>query len=158
MELAGLSGLLPFDVRLAAVRLRDAQGVWLEVDDFRLEVSARALLKGEVRVAQVGARRVALHRLPPAAPPPQPEPPFSLPKLPELPDSLPRVAIDRLFVDALEVGRPVLGEAAVFALDGNATTGVDGRRAQADACHAPDRSADCRAEPDRRPGSSPRRT
>ena len=90
--------------------------------------------RGEVAVRQVGARRVALHRLPPAAPPPQPEPPFSLPKLPELPGSLPQVAIDRLFVDALELGQPVLGEAATFALDGNATTGADGRRAQARAC------------------------
>lgn len=130
VELAGLSGFVPFDMGLANLRLRDALGVWLEVDDARLEVVVPALLKGEIAVKQMGARRVALHRLPPPAPPPQPEPPFSLPKLPELPGSLPRIDVERLFVDTLELDQPVLGETATFALGGNATTGAEGRQAR----------------------------
>ena len=132
VELAGLSGFVPFDIGLASLRLRDAQGVWLEVDDARLEVVASALFRGEIDVKQLGARRAALHRLPQPRPPPQPEPPFSLPKLPELPGSLPRVAVQRLFVDTFELGQPVLGEAATFTLGGNATTGADGRQARAE--------------------------
>ena len=66
-EVEGLGGLLP--VRRPArrsLRLRDAEGVWLEVDDARLEVRPAALLRGEIAVEQVGARRVALNRLPPS--------------------------------------------------------------------------------------------
>ncbi|HEX6015365.1 MAG TPA: hypothetical protein VFY87_26915, partial [Geminicoccaceae bacterium] len=130
-EVEGLSGFLPFDIRLKSFRLRDAEGVWLEVDGARLEIAPGALLRGEIAVRQVGAQRVALNRLPAGAPESEPEEPFSLPRLPELPGNLPPVAVDRLFVDALELGRPVLGESATFALDGSATTGPGGGRAEA---------------------------
>src|SRR5688500_7439749 len=70
VEVTGLNGFLPFDIRLASVRLRDGQGAWLEVDDARLQVTAGALLRGELLVRQAGARRVALNRLPPSPPPP----------------------------------------------------------------------------------------
>ena len=39
-----LSGLLPFDIRLGHLRLRDGEGVWLEVDDAWLKVRPAALL------------------------------------------------------------------------------------------------------------------
>ena len=55
-EVEGLAGLLPFDIRLGSLRLRDADGVWLEVDDARLQVRPAALLRGEIAVEQVGAR------------------------------------------------------------------------------------------------------
>ena len=69
-EIEGLAGLLPFDVRLGSLRLRDADGAWLEVDDARLQVRPAALLRGEIAVEQVGARRIALNRMPPSAPEP----------------------------------------------------------------------------------------
>lgn len=134
-EVKEVSGLLPFDVRLGELRLRDKDGVWLAVDNVRLELSPTALLKGQVAVKQVGAERVAVERLPPPGPEAPPEPPseepFSLPELPQLPESLPVVSVDRIFVDTIELGQPVLGEAARFTLDGAATTGPDGRKADA---------------------------
>ncbi len=47
--------------------------------------------------------------------------PFTFPSLPELPKSLP-VAVDvgRIFVDRLELGQPVIGQAAAFSIDGQA--------------------------------------
>lgn len=134
-EVQGLGGLLPFDVRLGQFRLSDEDGAWLEVEGVRLEVSPTALLRGEVTVREVGAARVAVRRLPAGAPAAEPEPepaePFSLPELPQLPASLPRVTVERLFVDRIELAEPVLGEAASFNLTGNATTGPEGRHAQA---------------------------
>ena len=130
-EVQGLGGILPFDVQLGGLRLRDADGAWLEVDDARLKVKPAALLRGEIAVEHVGARRVALNRLPHSAPEPAPAAPFSLPPLPKLPSGLPRVAIERLFVDAIELGAPVLGEAATFALEGHVGTGPEGDRAGA---------------------------
>lgn len=133
-EVKALGGFLPFDIHLGELRLRDDEGVWLAADNVRVELAPAALLKGEITVKQVGAERIALERLPPPGPE-EPEPaseePFSLPKLPELPESLAVVAIERLFVDTLGLGAPVLGEAATFTLNGSATTGPEGRQAEA---------------------------
>lgn len=131
IEVSGLRGTIPFDMRLATVRLADAQGAWLEAEDVRLAITARDLLRGAVTVREAGAARVALHRLPPAgeAPPPSDEP-FSLPELPELPASLPVAAIQRLHVDRLELGQPVLGARAVFNLEGRTGTLNEGTAAE----------------------------
>ena len=68
-EVEGLGGLLP--VRHPArrsLRLRDAEGVWLEVEDARLQVRPAALLRGEIAVEAGRRAAVALDRLPPAEP------------------------------------------------------------------------------------------
>jgi translocation and assembly module TamB len=133
-EVAELEGILPFDVRLGRFRLADDTGTWLEVDNARVRVSPSRLLAGEVRVEEVGAARIAVHRTPDLPEAPEPEPsdePFSLPDAPSLPESLPRVVVERLFVDRIELGEALIGENAVFTLDGSATTGPEGRRAEA---------------------------
>lgn len=122
-EVEGLSGFLPFDIGLRRLALRDASGVWLTVEDARLRVRPAALLHGAVEIEAVGARRVVLDHLPPS--PPSDEP-FALPGLPQLPRSLPTVAVDRLYLDTLALGAPVLGQAAEFSLAGHGATGADG--------------------------------
>lgn len=129
-EVAGLSLQLPFDLRLATFRLRDGQGVWLEVEDALVVLAPAALLHAEVLITDLGARRVALDRLPSAAAEPVPKEPFNLPRLPELPRTLPSVTLARMYVDVLELGEPVLGQAATFALDGSAGTGPQGSSAE----------------------------
>lgn len=134
-EVEGLSGLIPFDVRLGRFSLADDTGTWLEVNDARVRVSPSRLLAGEIVVHEAGAARVAVERPPvlPEATEPEPEEsaPFSLPRAPELPESLPRVTVERLHVDRIELGEALIGEAAVFNLAGNATTGPEGRNAEA---------------------------
>ena len=119
VRLTGLHGLVPFDVRLERLRLADATGPWLEVDDLRISISPRALLRGRLEVDELSASRLALHRLP--APRRRPEP------MPELPTSVPPVLIRSLSVDQLEVGAAVLGEHAVFGLSGRLGTDHAGR-------------------------------
>ena len=130
-QVAGLTGFLPFDIRLGRFALRDRQGPWLEVEDARVALAPADLLHGRITVREIGAARVALDRLPPSAPKQPSSQPFRLPQLPRLPSSLPAVAVDRLHVDRLEVGKPVLGQAAVFNLEGHAGTGADGRHVEA---------------------------
>ncbi|MGH8563981.1 MAG: hypothetical protein ACREXW_07765 [Gammaproteobacteria bacterium] len=121
-EITGIEGLLPFDMRVDRVRLGDP-GHWLEIDGARFHLVPSALLRLKVEITMVGAERVALNRLPPSAPTPEPPEPFTVPSLPELPKSLP-VAVDvmRIFVDRLELGQPVIGQAAAFRIDGHART------------------------------------
>ena len=92
-EITGIEGFLPFDMRVERVRLGDPQGHWLEIDGARFHLVPSALLRRKVEIAAVGAERVALNRLPPSAPTPEPPEPFTFPSLPELPKSLP-VAVD----------------------------------------------------------------
>ncbi|MDQ3562898.1 MAG: translocation/assembly module TamB domain-containing protein [Pseudomonadota bacterium] len=132
-EIAGIEGFPPFDMRVDRVRLGDPQGHWLEVDGARFHLVPSALLHLKVEIAAVGAERVALNRLPPSAPTPEPPEPFTFPSLPELPKSLP-VAVDvvRIFVDRLELGQPVIGQAAAFRIDGHARTNEAANRLTAD--------------------------
>ena len=128
-EVEGLSGFLPFDIGLRRLALRDATGVWLAVDDVRLRIRPAALLHGAVEIETVGARRLALDRLPSS--PPSDEP-FKLPGLPQLPRSLPAVVVDRFYLDSLALGAPVLGQAAEFALAGHASSGAGGAQLDLD--------------------------
>ncbi len=133
-EVDQLEGFLPFDVRLGRFRLADDTGTWLEVDNARVKVSPTRLLAGEILVEEAGAERVAVHRTPvlPAQPEPPPsDEPFSLPAPPTLPESLPRATLERLYVERIELGEALIGEDAVFKLEGNATTGPEGRQARA---------------------------
>ena len=106
-------------------------GIWLEVDDARLALRPSALLKGRIVVTELGARRVALDRTP-DSPTPAASEPFTLPQLPELPSFLPRIRVRSLTGRHLELGAPILGQAASFTLDGRAGTGADGRSATAE--------------------------
>ncbi len=122
-EIAGIEGFLPFDMRVDRVRLGDPQGHWLEIDGARFHLVPSALLRLKVEISTVGAKRLALNRLPPSAPTPEPPEPFTFPSLPELPKSLPvAVEVLRIFVDRLELGQPVIGQAAAFRIDGHART------------------------------------
>src|SRR5262245_32340753 len=120
VRLSGLDGLIPFDFRLAQLRTADAGGVWLELDDLRLSASVSALLRGRLEIEQLGARRLALDRLP------QGEESDGEP-MPELPRSLPPLVVHSVGIDQLEVGQAVLGQDAVFGLSGGMQTGAAGR-------------------------------
>ncbi|MGH8520880.1 MAG: hypothetical protein ACREU9_05535, partial [Gammaproteobacteria bacterium] len=132
-EIAGIEGFLPFDMRVERVRLGDPQGHWLEVDGVRFHLVPSALPHLKLEIAAVGAERVAVNRLPPSAPTPEPQKPFTFPSLLQLPTSLP-VAVDvlRIFVDRLELGQPIIGQAAAFRIDGHIRTNEAANRLSAD--------------------------
>jgi len=127
VELAGLGAGLPARLEVARLALSDDAGVWLEVEGFALRWSPAALLGGLVDVERLTADRVRLARPPvgTSTPPPEPEPDGSAAPF-ELPDSIVPVRIRTLGVARIELGAPVLGEAAVFGLDGrvDAATGT----------------------------------
>jgi translocation and assembly module TamB len=125
LELEGLSGPLPGRLGIRRVTLADDQGVWLEADNLRLEWDPRALLRREAHIGLLAAERVAVRRLPNPAPD-QPPPEAGGPLLPELPELPVAVRLDRLEVARIELGEPVLGQAAVLRADGMATLDAAG--------------------------------
>ena len=120
VRLEGLDGLVPFDFRLEQLRMADAAGAWLELDDLRLSASVPALLRGRLEIERLRAGRLALHRLPRGEDTGAAEP------FPELPRSVPPVLVRSLGIDRLELGEAVLGEPAVFSLSGGVRTGEAG--------------------------------
>lgn len=125
LRVEGISGPLPGRLAVAQLSLGDAEGPWLEVEDAELRLAWRELFAGRLRLEAVTARRIALHRLPPAAPA---EPaPLAMPQLPNLP--LP-IRIERLALTRLELGAPVLGQAAALSLNGD--LGLEAARLAAD--------------------------
>ncbi|GGJ00060.1 hypothetical protein GCM10011320_03610 [Neoroseomonas lacus] len=118
LTIEGMSGPLPGRLGVGRLVMADADGPWLELEDAVLALDLPALLHPQARVTALTARRVAVHRLPPAAEPPPPDPDAPLiPALPQLPVA---VRIDRLAVERIELGEPVAGVAAVLGLDGEA--------------------------------------
>mgnify|MGYP000441555210 CR=1 FL=1 len=115
----GLHGTLPGDIRLDTLVLRDRQGAWLTVEDARLAWSPLALVQGRLHVTQVRAGRVAVPRAP-AGPDdgadtaPETPPDLSVPR-PPLP-----VRLDTLDVDAVELGKPLVGQEAELTVTGEA--------------------------------------
>ena len=122
VRLTGLDGLIPFDFRLAQLRMADPEGVWLELDDLRVSASPAALLRARLDIEQLSARRLAVHRLPQGEE-------AGGEALPELPRSVPPVVVRSISIDRLEVGPAVLGQDAVFRLSGGMRTGAAGRTA-----------------------------
>jgi translocation and assembly module TamB len=127
VEIAGLRGTVPIDIRLGRITVADQGGVWLEVDDARLAWSPGALLRGRIWIDELNAARIGVLRLPSAEPEPEPEP-F---RLPELPDWLPPTTLRQLAVPELDLGPAVLGQPARFALRGHLATAADGGSAVA---------------------------
>src|ERR671919_2832166 len=95
IEITGLQGMVPIDMRLGRVTAADPVGVWLEVDDLRLAWSPSALLGGRIWIDEVSAARIRLDRLPPSGPEPEPAEPF---RLPELLEWLPPATVQKLAV------------------------------------------------------------
>ncbi len=120
VEIQGLDGLIPFDLRLARLSMADDRGAWLELDGLRLAWSAAALLHGRLQVDDLSAQRIELARLVTS------EEPL---RLPELPRWLPPTVVERLAVERLALGPEVLGEPATFTLSGRLASSDDGRAA-----------------------------
>jgi translocation and assembly module TamB len=112
VTLAGLAGRFPDALRIARIEVRDEAGLWLAIDNLRLDWSPSRLLVGVVAVDRLEAGRIAVDRLPiPASQaPPEPSPP-GLPV---------GVTVRALHVKRLDLASPVAGTTAVLAIDGAA--------------------------------------
>ncbi|MFC0386404.1 translocation/assembly module TamB domain-containing protein [Muricoccus vinaceus] len=133
LRVEGLSGAWRAAPVAERITLSDAQGIWLTMQEVRLDLAPTALLRGVLRLEALDAALVRVERLPvaPTLSPPAGNPPPGqgglLPALPDLPVDL---SLDHLGVQRLELAEAVLGQAAVFSLTGSA--GLEAGRLAAD--------------------------
>jgi translocation and assembly module TamB len=122
IELTGLEGLLPFDVRAGRITIADADGVWLAVEDVRLDIVPRGLLAGRLHLRELTAAGLDFHRLPDIPADAEPEPWSELLRLPKMPVA---TAIDRFAIGRIALAEPVLGERIAATVAGHAVAHDD---------------------------------
>ncbi len=122
--LSGLHGRFPFDLRLDGLQLSDADGTWLELNSLVLRWSGRDLLSAGLRVKELSARRLEVHRLPRTAETaPKPKEPF---QGVDLPKTFPKVAVERFSVEEIILAEALAGKRTVLRLDADADAGRHG--------------------------------
>ena len=110
VQLQGLAGRFPDQLRLARLELRDPKGLWLTAEDVQLNWWPLPLLRHHVRADVLQAARIAIDRAPAYAPRNPPNPSSGL--------WLRRVRVDRLDVQRLELGAALVGNPVALRLQG----------------------------------------
>ncbi|HCX90428.1 MAG: hypothetical protein CO106_05210 [Deltaproteobacteria bacterium CG_4_9_14_3_um_filter_44_9] len=124
VKLGKIDGLIPFNIRLDRLAISDLDGEWLVVKDITLRWSSAALLRGHLRIFEFSAAAIQLERLPPK---------FREGKeikLPRWPKAFRSLILEHLSVERLNLGKAIVGERAVFTIDGqmagsDSMTGID---------------------------------
>ncbi len=120
IEVSGLSGFFPTDLRLARIELADRSGPWLTVDGAHLQWSFGSLLSGRLRIEKLSAARIDLLRAPEPAKtadtPPADGGPLRLPL---------GVDLQALSVDDLHVAAALVRADSRWRLSGNAFLPAD---------------------------------
>ena len=109
VSIDGFKGALSSAASFDRMTIADDDGIWLTLEDVKLDWNRSALLRGRLEVQSLTAKRLDIPRLPvtpPASKIPDAEAkPFSLPELPV------SVEIADFSVDEIDLGAPLLGEA-----------------------------------------------
>ncbi|MHA3979661.1 translocation/assembly module TamB domain-containing protein [Halovulum sp. GXIMD14794] len=117
IRLSGVNGLLSSEAEVGLITISDQDGVWLRIEDARLDWSRTALLRGRVQVNSIAAERIIVRRKPLPEPDKLPDPSAGPAfQIPELPVS---VRIDELTVASVELSEDVAGTAAQLRVDGS---------------------------------------
>lgn len=118
VSIDGFQGALSSTASFDRMTIADSEGVWLTLEDVTLDWTRSALLRGRLEVQSLTAARLDLPRLPVAEEgvdlPEAEAQPFSLPELPV------SINIADFGVDQINLGAPLLGEAAQLSLQATA--------------------------------------
>ncbi|MEW6256348.1 MAG: translocation/assembly module TamB domain-containing protein [Pseudomonadota bacterium] len=103
VEISGISGFVPSDLRVARIALADRQGRFAEISDLAFRWRPSALLSATFEVERLEADRFHLLRTP-ALPPAAPAQGAGLPPL--------RVVVERIAIAHVVLDEPVVGQKA----------------------------------------------
>ncbi|MRX49819.1 DUF490 domain-containing protein [Paracoccus sp. S-4012] len=115
VRIEGFRGALSSRATFTRLTIADDEGVWLEIENGAIQWNRSALFARRVEIAELSAETILLPRLPAGDDTPTPEAGtgFSLPTLPV------GVTISHIDVGRVEIGQPVIGQAAVVSVDGS---------------------------------------
>ena len=105
ISISGISGVLSSEATVSSITIADREGVWLRVENAKLNWSRTALLVGRLSIQSLAAERIDIIRKPlPDNSLPSPE--SSTFSLPELPVS---INLDQLTIARLHFGPEIFG-------------------------------------------------
>ena len=114
VELTGLSGLIPFDIHLGSLVVRDKDGSLIEANGLTVDWLPLQLLKGKIHIRGIRIDRLRLERFP-ASEKKAEKGNF---EFPDITTALPKFLIERLEANRIETGPSILGEQASFSIEG----------------------------------------
>ncbi|MGJ8626695.1 MAG: translocation/assembly module TamB domain-containing protein [Sulfitobacter sp.] len=117
VSIDGFSGALSSEASFDRMTISDKDGVWLTLDGVTLDWNRSALLRGRLEVESLTAKRLDVPRLPISegdALPDAEAKPFALPELPV------SIEVADFSVGEINLGAPILGEAAQLTIKANA--------------------------------------
>ncbi len=123
VTLGKVRGVIPFDMRIDHLVLADKEGDWFFVDGFVFRISAAQLLRGRLDVREIQAREVRFERLPQTG---EAETKGGQAASWHVPP-MPGIRVERVRLDELVIGAPVLGNAMTFSVGGRLDTNATDR-------------------------------
>tara|TARA_R110002049_G_scaffold160202_2_gene325234 strand:+ start:12561 stop:16538 length:3978 start_codon:yes stop_codon:yes gene_type:complete len=117
VSIDGFSGALSSAASFERMTISDKDGIWLTLEDVVLDWNRSALLRGRLEVQSLTAGRLDIPRLPVSeteALPDAEAKPFALPDLPV------SIEVADFSVDQINLGAPLLGEAAQLSIKASA--------------------------------------
>ena len=118
MEAGELRGLVPFDMSLDTLIIRDKYGELINLDGLRLHWSPMALFHKKIHIRTLEATAVLINRLPPSLKKEETQ----RKRWPEWPPHIPPFLIERVYIGKLALGQSMIGQKAVFTIDGRMHT------------------------------------
>lgn len=100
VKIGKISGWIPAAVQIDRLEIGDATGVWLTADDLHCRWMIRELIDHRIRVNQLGAKTIELHRFPKTQKSKKSESPEFQPM---------EVVLDGLLIDQLKLDKAVAG-------------------------------------------------
>ncbi|MBI1389774.1 MAG: hypothetical protein GC154_15150 [bacterium] len=122
VSIKGLSGFIPFDLRVGEVTLSDSEGEWLMVRGVHFTLGAAPLLRGAVDVGELTVASIEVTRKPARANESEAKPPSERWPSLRLPSEAPRVSIRRFSLDKLHIAEAVAGRELTCSASGEFRT------------------------------------
>ncbi len=116
VEINGFRGALSSRATMTSITIADEEGVWLVAEGLVLDWNRAAVLRGDIRIRELGAERISILR-PPIAEPQPPSPEATVFALPELPLS---IDIEEMLIGELRLGPDFLDEEVILRIAGSA--------------------------------------
>lgn len=114
LRITNVKGVFPFSFRVRQISVSDRTGKWLEIDNLFLDISAGALLAGNLSIDKLHADRVRLERLPPSDKTSKEKRSSGF----RPPSFVTQTILRDVRIREIGLGSPVLGMPARFSLEG----------------------------------------
>ena len=123
IEAAGLTGIVPYDIKIDYLTFHDKSGIWLDIRNLTFRFSPLYLFKGRLLIRELRADSVTLDHLPHRKKSDilKSKRPFSWPTI------IYHIGLERLNIISMSLGKDILGKPASFRIEAGITekeTGV----------------------------------